>query len=79
MKTTYKTTDFYQAVVLKSLGFLLLGLEKIDERTYSFVFDDSNATATTIVSQYWDRKIKIEARNFVGNINELKTRIHTAA
>lgn len=72
----YKINDFYQAVVLKTVGFPLLRLEKSTGRFYFFVFDNPLSKAEKVIEQYWKREIKVDAKEFVENINELKTRIH---
>lgn len=73
----YKLNDFYQAVVLKTTGLPLVRLEKGTGKYVFFVFDDPNHKAEETIKQYWNRKIKVIAKDLIENINELKTRIHS--
>ncbi len=81
MKNTqeYKTSDFYHAVVLKTVGFPLLRLERSGGQRFFFIFTDSSLTAQKTIQKYWSHEIKVDAKVFVENINELKTRIHSGA
>jgi hypothetical protein len=74
-----KLSDFYQAVILKTMGFPLIRLEKGSGKFVTFVFDDPNFEAEQALGDYWDRKTTIVARDLIENINELKTRIHSGA
>lgn len=73
----YKSQDFYQSVILKTVGFPLLRLERTNGRFFTFVFDDSNNKAQETISMYWNKQLKVDARELIENINELKTRIHS--
>lgn len=74
----FKTNDFYQAVILKTVGLPLLRLEKaLGQRFFIFIFDDPDSQAQRTIEKYWNHQIKVDAREFVENINELKTRIHS--
>lgn len=75
--TEYKCNDFYQAIVLKTVGIPLIRLEKSSGRFFMFVFDDPENKAQEIISKYWNNLLKVNAKEFVENINELKTRIHS--
>ena len=72
-----KLNDFYQAVILKTLGFPLLRLERGQGKFVTFIFDDPDFKAEAIIQQYWDRQVTVVARDLIESINELKTRIHT--
>ena len=76
-KKEYRLNDFYQAVVLKTLGLPLLRLERANGRFVTFVFADPKGQADELLHQYWDRGIKVIARDLIENINELKTRIYS--
>ncbi len=73
----YKSNDFYQAVVLKTAGVPLIRLEKSSGRFFFFVFDDAENKADEIISLYWNNELKVDAKKFVENINECKTRIYS--
>ena len=75
---TYATSDFYSAVVLRTMGFRLIDIDKSDKRRMRFVFENSNAGATAeqILQDYWDKVLQGDLRTFVDSINELKTRIY---
>lgn len=73
----YKSQDFYQSVILKTVGFQLLRLERTNGRFFTFVFDDPNNQVEETISKYWNKQLKVDARELIENINELKTRIHS--
>lgn len=74
----FRTKDFYHAVVLKALGFDLLGLDKSEGRFSIFIFDDKRQGAEETVKKYWDRALMVEPRAMVDSINELKTRLYSS-
>lgn len=75
--SSYRTKDFYHAVVLKALGFGLLGLDRSEGKFSIFIFDDNDQTAEETVKKYWDRALVVEPRALVDSINELKTRLYS--
>jgi hypothetical protein len=72
-----KINDFYQAVVLRTLGFPLVRLEKVSGKFFLFVFKDAESKAEETLSSHWDRKVNVVSKDFIENISELKTRIYT--
>ncbi|OQY68515.1 hypothetical protein B6D29_00760 [Microgenomates bacterium UTCPR1] len=76
MKDLFKVRDFYSAIILRSLNIPILRLEKESNRFVTFIFDSTPTICEQILSDYWDRKLRIEPRRFIENINELKTRVH---
>ncbi len=73
----FRINDFYQAVLLKTLGFPLLRLEKGNGKFVSFVFDDPEYRAEETIERYWNREVEVIAKDMVENIKELKNRIFT--
>jgi hypothetical protein len=73
----FKINDFYQAVILKTVDFPLLRLERGNGKFVTFVFDDPEYKAEEVLEKYWQRKIKVVARDLIETINELKTRIYS--
>ena len=73
----FKINDFYQAVVLKTVGFPLLRLERGDGKFVVFVFDDPDSKAEETIEKYWKKEIRVVARGLIENIHELKTRIYS--
>jgi len=73
----YRSKDFYQAVVLKTYGLKLMGLEKGSEKFVIFIFDDPDGVAEEVLKEYWARNLNVQARDLVENISELKTRIYS--
>ena len=73
----FRINDFYQAVILKTVGFPLLRLERGNGKFVTFVFDDPEYKAEEVLEKYWQREIKVIARDLVESINELKTRIYS--
>lgn len=74
---SYRTKDFYHAVVLKSLGFNLLELDRSEGNFSVFVFADEKENAEETIKKYWNRALKVEPRSMVDSINELKTRLYS--
>ena len=75
-KDTYKTTDFYSAVILRTFGTPLVSLERADYNTLVFVFRNEQKNCENLLGKYWDKKLTVEPRAFIESINELKVRIH---
>lgn len=73
----FKLNDFYQSVILLTTGFKLLRLERESSRFAVFVFSDPEDAAAKIIEDYWNRKIKCDARSLIENINELKSRLYS--
>lgn len=73
----FKLNDFYQAIILMTTGYKLLRLERENSKFATFVFSDPEGTAEETISDYWARKISVEARSLIENINELKTRLYS--
>lgn len=73
----FKTKDFYQAVILKTYGFKLIEIERKKIKFVVFVFDDSDNKAEEVIANYWNHHLKLEVRDFVENISELKSRIYS--
>lgn len=73
----FRTHDFYQACVLKTLGFKLLRLERTNSKFVDFIFDDSEYKAGLIIEKYWSRETQVVARDLIENINELKSRLYS--
>ncbi len=75
--TEFRTHDFYQSVVLKTLGFKLLRLERTNGKFVDFIFDDPDFKAGLVIEKYWSRETQVVARDLIENINELKSRIYS--
>ena len=73
----YKCNDFYQAVVIKTAGLPLIRLERVSGRFFNFVFDDPDNKAEEIIAKYWRGEMHVDAKKFVENIDEFKSRIHS--
>jgi len=73
----YQSNDFYQSVVLKTAGLPLIRLEKSSGRFFIFVFDDPENKAEGIISKFWNKELQVNAKEFVENISEMKSRIHS--
>lgn len=73
----YETKDFYQSVILKTYGLKLIGLDRGINKFVTFIFEDPNNKAETVLQSYWNRTLNLQARDLIENISELKTRIHS--
>lgn len=76
-KKEYHLNDFYQSVVLKTLGLPLIRLERKSGHFVTFVFSDPKNQAEDLLRRYWNREIKVIARDLIENINEFKTRLYS--
>lgn len=73
----FRSQDFYLSSCLLAAGITLLRLEKNDSKTVTFVFDDPQHLAPQVISDHWNKKLKIHSRELIEAINELKTRIYS--
>ncbi len=64
--------DFYQACVIKTLGFKLKRLEGGDHKFKVFVFSDPDFMAEEMLGQYWDGQLKVDPKVLIANIRDLK-------
>ncbi len=67
--------DFYQACVIKTLGFKLKRLEGGGQKFKVFVFSDPDFMAEEKLGQYWDGLLKVDPKELVSNIKDLKNRL----
>lgn len=74
--TTWRTSDFYSAVIVRASGIPLLNLIHEQGKFLTFQFSSPPNMCEEIVKKHWDRTLKIESRLLIETINELKTRIH---
>lgn len=72
-----KLKDFYQSVLLKTVGFPLLRLERASSDFVTFIFSDPKGKIPETLDRYWKGGILVNAKELIDNINELKTRLHT--
>ena len=72
-----KLHDFYQACILKTAGFSIIRLERNNSKFVEFVFEDSKSEAETVLKEYWKRNLKLQAKDLIESISELKTRIYS--
>jgi hypothetical protein len=76
-KYTYKIKDFYTSSVIRALRIPLVRVD----RTYSictFVFDITSEKARSLIDNYWNKNLQVDALTLIEAINELKTRIHVS-
>lgn len=76
MENLVRVNDFYSSVVLRSLDIPLIKLEKNQNRQVTFIFQTTKEKGEQLLKDFWNRKLTVEPRKFIENINELKTRIH---
>lgn len=76
----FETSDFYSAVVLRSLGWSLTDMKPSEKnrKKVFFVFDTEKMAKhpNDMLQEYWDGTLTINARSFVEAINEIKTRLY---
>ena len=72
----YATKDFYLGACLLASRIPLIRLDRLNERSFNFVFEISTSNAEKIITDHWNRKLLIPSRDLAEAINELKTRIY---
>lgn len=72
----FRTKDFYGAALLITAGVKLDRLERGGNDFVTFIFSDPSFTAEEILGRYWNGDIKLNAKDLITNIRELKTRVH---
>lgn len=76
----YQTSDFYSAVVLRTLGFPLVDLIKTNPKDkkvkFSFSTANSKYDPEDVLQDYWNGDLLVNSKKFVESINEIKTRLY---
>lgn len=72
----FKSNDFYLCACVLASGIPLKRVERGDGKFMVFVFDDPECKAEQIISDHWDRKLRVPTRQLIDAIHELKTRLH---
>ena len=78
----YETTDLYVAVALRAAGFHLDTIAPFENTKKAvFTFDQEHPSLDyplgQAVKDFWDRKLPVDAREFVDALNEIKTRTYS--
>jgi uncharacterized protein DUF5659 len=74
---TYRTNDFYTAVLLKLNNIPIKSIEKINNKFVDFVFAESPEVCEQIKNDYWDRSpMTIPLRDVIDEIKMLKSVIY---
>lgn len=76
MENLIRVKDFYSSVVLRSFDIPPIKLEKNQNHQVTFIFQIPKDKGEQLLKDFWNRKLSVEPRRFIENINELKTRIH---
>ena len=74
----FQTSDFYTAVFLLANGFKLLEIDKSNPRRFCFVFADQENRAE-LIEDFFNGSARVEPRQFVSSIKELKTLMYNDA
>ncbi|MFH1890975.1 MAG: DUF5659 domain-containing protein [Candidatus Kuenenbacteria bacterium] len=74
----FQTTDFYTAVFLLANGFKLIEIDKTNPRRFCFVFQDQENRGK-LLEDYFNGNARIDPRQFVSSIKELKTLMYNDA
>jgi len=74
----FQTSDFYTAVFLLAKGFRLVEIDKTNPRRFCFVFEDQD-NRTKLLEEFFNGSAKVEPRQFVSSIKELKTLMYNDA
>ena len=75
MNEIFKTTDFYLANALITVGYPIYELVKIDNKRVEFVFLDSEAMQEDI-RRYWNDELEVKANKLMLNYKTLKNRVN---
>jgi len=73
----WKSNDFYLCAICIASGASLICLERGGSKFVTFVLNISPREAEKIISNHWDRKLKVPTRDLIEAINELRTRLHS--
>lgn len=76
-QTDFKSNDFYLCACVLASGIPLKRVEHGDGKFMIFVFDDPDCKAEQIISDHWDRTLRLPTRQLIDAIHELKTRLHS--
>ena len=74
----FQTSDFYSAVFLLASGHKLIKIDKTDPRRFCFVFQDQK-NRTKLLEDFFNGNVRIEPRQFISSIKELKTLMYNDA
>jgi hypothetical protein len=72
-KIIYETKDFYNACLLRALGFTLEKIEKGGGKFSIFLFADPHEQATATIERYWKRQQPIEAKDLIDAVHDMKS------
>lgn len=72
----WRSSDFYTAVIVKSVGFPLESISKENERFVTFVFNAETNECQDLLSKHWNGELNINSKVIIDTIKELKTRLH---
>jgi len=72
----YSTFDLGCSAALICAGFELISLDKTNPRKVQFIFR-REPRIDNAVNNYWDDRLKVNARSFFDNIKMLKNRIYS--
>lgn len=76
MNNEFSTFDLNLAVVLLTLKYELLGLDRTNPKKIRFIFKQ-RADIEQIVSDYWEDKVQLPAQTLLNNQKLLKNRIYS--
>jgi hypothetical protein len=77
-KNEFVLSDFYAAVLLRSSGFDLIGINKNDPRRFNFIFKDK-ASRIKLLDDFFAGRAIVEPRQFTAAIKELKSLMYSDA
>jgi hypothetical protein len=77
-KKEVSLSDFYAAVLLRSSGYDLIGINKSDPRRFNFIFKDK-AGRVKLLEDFFAGRAKVEVRRFTAAIKELKSLMYSDA
>lgn len=77
--TDFITKDFYQSVILLTVGLNLNRLERGEGKFVNFVFSDPEYQAEDFIEKFWAGELRLDPKKLINSIKELKTRIYSGA
>ena len=75
-KKLFSTSDLYYAAFLKTAGFSLSELKKIETGRMVFIFEDNGGLIHRAQTDYVNGVSKVTAKDFIDNIRALKAMIN---
>lgn len=76
-ESKWKSHDFYLCAVCLASGASLVSVKKTDSGFSVFTLDISPEQANQIITNHWNRKLKLPTKDVLEAVHQLKTRLYS--